>query len=559
MFYSDLASVYEKLEATAKRLEKKEIIAELLKRASEEDLARVMYLIHGKVFPSTDERKIGISSQLIIKAIALSTGNNSEKITKLWKKIGDLGIVAENLIRETKQKTLVSKKLDVKKVFDNIRQAAEMQGKGTVSKKVNLVAELLTSASPLETRYIVRTVLEVLRIGVAEGVIREAIATAYNVNVQEVENAYSLIVDYAEVAKLAKSHELNKISLTPGKPLEPMLAVRVESIKEAFEALGKPAQFEYKLDGFRVEIHKMHGKISLFTRRMENVTKQFSELVPIIEKNVKADNFILDSEVVGYSQKTHKYMPFQTISQRIKRKYELKEMARQFPVEINVFDIIYFNGKALMSEEFEKRRDILEKIIKQERFKIILTKKLVTDDEKQAEKFYKEALEAGTEGVMIKKINGAYVPGRHVGGWVKFKPIMETLDLVIVGGEWGEGKRATWLSSFDLACIDEEGNFLAVGKVGTGIKEKAEEQGLSFEQLTKELKPLIEKEDARHVSIKPKLVVEVAYEEIQKSPTYKSGLALRFPRILRIRYDRKADECDTIERIEEMFGKQKKR
>ncbi len=554
MLYSELASVYEKLEATTKRLEKKDIIAALLKKASEEDLERIMYLLQGRVFPATDERKIGISSQLMIKAIALATGTNAERVTKIFKKIGDLGIAAEQLVREGKQKTLYSKKLEVKKVFDNIIQAAELSGKGTVSKKVGLIAELLTSSHPLEARYIARTVLEVLRVGVAEGVIREAIAEAYKVPVDDVERAYSMLVDYAEVAKLAKHHKLDEVSLKPGKPIEPMLAIKAENFEEAFEALGKPAQFEYKLDGFRVEIHRFNGKVSLFTRRMENVTKAFTELISVIEKHVKAESYIIDCEVVGYDPKTDKYLPFQNISQRIQRKYALEKMAKEFPVEIDAFDLIFLNGKSIINEPLGKRREMLEKIVKQEKLKIVLTKKIVTDDAKEAEKFYKEALKAGTEGVMIKKFEGNYIPGRHVGGWLKMKPIMETLDLVIVGGEWGEGKRTSWLSSFDLACR-KGGKFVTIGKVGTGIKEKNE--GITFEQLTKLLKPYIESETAKHVKIKPKLVVEVAYQEIQKSPTYESGLALRFPRIIRIRYDRKAEGCDTIDRITEMFSKQK--
>lgn len=557
MLYSELASVYEKLEATAKRLEKKEIIADFLKKASESDLENIMYLLQGKVFPVTDERKIGMSSQTIIKSIALATGNNAEKVTKLWKKIGDLGLVAEQMISAKKQRTLYSKKLDVKKVFDNIKQMPELIGKGTVSKKINLASELLTSASPLEARYIVRTILEAMRIGVAEGTLREAIATAYGADVKEVEHAYSMLVDYVEVAKLAKKHNLKKAELVPGRAFEPMLAIKAETFEEAFEALGKPAQFEYKIDGFRLEIHKTNGKISLFTRRMENVTKQFPEIIQVIEKHVHASSFIIDSELVGYDSKSKKYLPFQSISQRIKRKYDIVKISKDFPVEIDSFDILYLNGKNLMHKPFSERRKILEKVVKQERTKIIVIPKLVTDNVKEAEKFYKESLKAGNEGVMIKKLDNIYVPGRHVGGWLKFKPVMETLDLVIVGAEWGEGKRATWLSSFDLACRHEN-KFLLIGKVGTGIKEK-EKEGVTFDQLTKELKPYIEKEDKKHVTIKPKLVVEVAYEEIQKSPTYNSGWALRFPRILRIRYDRSPANAETLERIKGLAEKQRGR
>jgi len=275
----------------------------------------------------------------------------------------------------------------------------------------------------------------------------------------------------------------------------------------------------------------------------------------LIEKNVKGDSFIVDNEIVGYNQKTKRYLPFQKISQRIKRKHDIEKMAKDFPVEINVFDVLYHDGKSIEGKPLTERRDLLEKIIKPIKWKIVLTKKIITSSEEEATKFYKESLKAGNEGVMIKKIDGPYIPGRHVGGWIKFKPVMETLDLVIVGAEWGEGKRATWLSSFDLACQDK-GKFLELGKVGTGIKEKGE--GVTFKQLTKELKPNVIQTKGKHVLVKPNLVVEVAYEEIQKSPTYNSGLALRFPRILRIRYDRTPSGCDNIERVKNLFEKQRK-
>ena len=556
MLYSELASVYGALEATSKRLEKAAILAKLLKGASDQDLEQLMYLIQGRVFAPWDERKIGMSSKLMLKAIALATGNPQERVVHLWKKIGDLGVVAEQLIHKKKQKTLVSRGLDVKKVFDNIRAMSTLTGAGTVAKKINLVAELLTSAKPLEARYIVRTVLEELRIGVAQGIVRDAIAQAYNVNVKDVERAFSILVDYGEVAKKAKKKQLGKVTLGVGRPTEVMLAIRVESIGEAFKAVGKPAQFEYKLDGFRVQVHKQAGKILLFTRRMENVTKQFAEILPILEKNVKANSYILDAELAGYSPKTKKYLPFQNISQRIKRKYDIEKIAKEFPVEVNVFDILYCNGKSLIAKPFKERRKILERIIKQDKWKIVLTPKLVTASEKEAELFYKEALKTGNEGIMIKKLDAVYQPGRRVEGWVKYKPVMETLDLVIIGAQWGEGKRATWLSSFDLAC-HKNGNFLEVGKVGTGIKEKG--KGVTFQQLTRELKPYILKEKGKHVQIKPKLVVEVAYEEIQRSPTYTSGLALRFPRILRIRFDRAPEECDTLERVKTFFAKQRRK
>lgn len=554
MDYLELVNIYEELEKTTKKLEKSDIISKLLKKASIEDLEQIMYLIQGKVFPNWDERKIGMSSKLALRAVALATGSSKEDIEKMLNKLGDLGKVTEELTKEKKQVTLIEHKLTVKKVFDNIRKLAVLEGEGTVNKKIGLVTELLTSAKPIESRFIIRTVLEVLRVGVAEGIIRDAIAKAYDVDVKKVEEAFSLMNDYAEVAKAAKKNSLGKIGLIVMRPLNVMLAIRVETIEDAFKALGKPALFEYKLDGFRVQIHKKNGKILLFTRGMENVTNQFKETLNYIEKNVKGDSYILDSEFVGYDPKTGKYLPFQNISQRIKRKYDIESIAKRFPVEVNIFDIMYYNGKDLTKETQEQRRKFLEKIVKQVTKKIVLTKKLITDNEKEAQKFYKESLKAGNEGIMVKNLKSIYVPGRRVGGWIKIKSIMETLDLVITGAKWGEGKRATWLSSFTLAC-KKDIEFLDVGKVGTGIKEK-DEEGITFKQLTKLLKPNIIKQEGKVVKIKPSVIVEIAYEEIQKSPTYSSGYALRFPRVFRIRYDKNIKDVDTIHRVKDIYSKQ---
>jgi DNA ligase-1 len=559
MEYINLVEIYRSLEKTTKRLEKTKIIADFLKKVKEEDIKKIIYLLQGRVFPKWDERELGISSQLTLKVIHQATGISIKEIEKLWKKTGDLGTTAEELIKQKIQRTLTQKTLTVDKIFTNLQKLPELTGSGTVYKKTSLLSELISHAKPEEAKFIIRTILGELRIGVAEGILRDAIAQSYNLDVSLIEKTSDLLMDYGEICLLARKGKkaLQKITLVPGRPFKVMLAIRVETIEEAFKALGKPVQAEFKLDGFRVSIHHKDNQIQLFTRRMDNVTNQFKELIPIIKQNVKAKNYILDAELVGYNPRTKKYLPFQSISQRIKRKYDIEKIAKQFPVEINIFDIIYYNNKSLMQSTLKERRKILEKIIQQTPKKIVLTKKLVTDDPKKIEKFHIEALKKGMEGLMIKNINSPYVCGRRVGGWIKLKTTMENLDLVITGAQWGEGKRATWLSSFKLSCYDSKTkNFLEIGKVGTGIKEKAE--GVTFKQLTNELKPYIKEKKGKTVTLLPKLVVEVAFEEIQKSPTYSSGMALRFPRIIRIRPEKSSKDVNTLEEIKTFFSKQKK-
>ena len=583
MEYLKLVEIYKKLEETTKRLEKTHIISEFLKTIPKEDIPEIVLLLQGKLFPNWDDRKIGVASRLILKAISTATGISIPKIEDEWRKVGDLGIVAENLIKQKKQATLFSQELSVKKIFNNLRKLAELEGTGTVEKKMQLIAELLTSSKPTEAKYIVRTVLEELRVGVGEGSLRDAILWAffgdkirlkylsenkieiesreeYNKYVDAVQRAFDLTNDFSSVAEAAKLglKRLEDMNLAVFRPLKVMLALKVKDVKDGFERCGKPADVEYKLDGFRIQAHKQGSKIKLFTRRLEDVTKQFPEVVEYLKKNVKGDSFILDSEAAGYNPKTEKYLPFQSISQRIKRKYDIEEIATKFPVELNVFDILYYNGKTMIKEDFKKRRELIEKIITNKPRKIVIVKNLITSNEKEVEKFYKESLNAGNEGIMIKNLEAPYKPGARVNYMVKLKPVMDSLDLVIVGAEWGTGKRATWLSSFVLACIDEDGNFLEIGKMGTGIKEKTEE-GTSFEQLTEELKPLVISEKGREVKIKPKVVVEVNYEEIQKSPTYSSGYALRFPRLVNLRLDRDPSECSTLSMVEDYYYSQKKK
>ena len=307
-------------------------------------------------------------------------------------------------------------------------------------------------------------------------------------------------------------------------------------------------------------IHKRGDNITIFTRRLENITRAFPDVVEACKKSLKADECMLDGEGLALDKRTGKPLPFQKLSQRIKRKYDIKVIAKEIPMELNLFDIIYLNGKTFFDIPLKERRRELSKIVKEVPEKIQLAKQLITKDIKKAEKFYKEALANGQEGLIVKDLQARYQPGRRVaGGWLKVKPVLESLDLVITGATWGTGKRAGWLGSYILACRDPNtGDFLDCGMLGSGLKEKkTEKDDVTLEELTNQLKPLIESEKGSEVRIKPKVVVEVAYEEVQKSPTYSSGYALRFPRLLRVRIDKGPEEADDLDRVEKIFKMQK--
>ncbi len=559
MRYSELCEVYEELEKNPSRLKKTEILAKFLRRIKQEKNKEVIYLLQGKAFPDYSEKEFGISEQLCIKALSKSTGISDSEIIKLWKKTGDLGLVAEEIISKKKQNTLFSNKLTTEKVLNNLKKLPELAGKGTVDKKMGLISELLTSASGTEAKYIIRTLLSDLRIGLGSGTIRDAIVEAClektKENTEAVQEAYDKATDWKLVFEQARKgvKQLEKTELKPGKPVKVMLFLKEDTIEKGFERVGKRALIDYKYDGFRMMINKdENGEIKIFTRRLDNLTKQFPEVKEYIEKYVKGDSFILDSEAVGFDKTTKKYRPFQEISQRIKRKYDIKKIAEQLPVEINVFDILYYNGKSFIKTPFEERRKLIEKIVKNQKWKIKTSEAIITDSIEKAEEFYKEALEQGEEGIMMKNLEAPYKPGARVGYGIKIKPGANEFDLVIVKAEYGTGKRAGWLTSYTVACRDKE-NLLEVGKVSTGLKEK--EEGLSFKELTKKLKPLIEKESGREVSVKPRLVVTVIYQNIQSSPTYNSGFALRFPRITALRHDRKAEDIATLKEITDDYNR----
>ncbi|MBI4153079.1 ATP-dependent DNA ligase, partial [Candidatus Woesearchaeota archaeon] len=480
MDYLTLCNVYEQLESTSRRLEKTAILADFLKIISSDELEQVLLLVQGLAYPAWDERTLGFSSSSIIKALSLAAGASEHEVRDAWRETGDLGDCAFRLMGKRKQATLFEQKLTIRKVFENIRKLAEIEGEHSVDIKVGTVAELLSSATAAEARFIVRTVLDELRIGLGEGTLRDALVWAFlpgvlgisvpykkgdsignalvvpaadaidelqlacaeyvfsedekvarevhSIFVRRVQHALDVCNDFGKVASVLKKKGLaglNTLRLAVGTPLKVMLALKAESIEAAFECVGKPAALEYKLDGFRLQVHKKNGKISLFTRRLEQVTAQFPDVAAAVENHLKGNEFILDCEAVGVDKVSGKFLPFQNISQRIKRKYGLTQMADDVPVELHIFDILFFDGKSFLDDPFSERRALLRKVVDEcEHVKLVM--QLWTDDVEEAAEFYQQALDAGNEGIMFKSLNAAYQPGSRVGAMVKMKPVMET-------------------------------------------------------------------------------------------------------------------------------------
>ncbi len=587
MHYSALVSVYESLAATSKRLEKTHLLAGFLKGVKEEELERVILLLQGRVFPPWDKRTLGFSTALAVKAIAAAAGESEERVASLWKKEGDLGTVASALVGKRKQATLVARSLTVKEVFETLQRLSGMEGKGSVDLKVKTVASLLSHGSGDEARFLLRTVLETLRVGVAEGTLRDAICWAFlapkiNYNtekndieftyessreeyaqlIETVQRAYDRCNDFSQVAKAARGgvQALERITFRLGSPVQVMLAQREPSVEAGMSRVGLPAALEYKYDGFRLQVHKDGSAVTLFTRRLENVTAQFPEVVETIKEHISAESCLLDCEAVGYDSASGKYRPFQHISKRIRRKYNIGKLQEKLPVEVNLFDILYLDGKEVLDLPFQERRKLLEKLLKKPVPKrIVLSRFLETDDPKAGERFYQESLSAGNEGIICKSLSGKYQPGSRVGHMVKVKPVLDAMDLVIVAAEWGEGKRSGWFTSFTVACRNDEDGLVTIGKVGTGLKELEQEEGVTFSQVTELLRPLIRSEQGREATFQPSVILEIAFEEIQVSPSYSSGYALRFPRVIRVREDRGAEDATTLDEVRVAYEHQRGR
>ncbi|MEM1689269.1 MAG: ATP-dependent DNA ligase [Candidatus Hadarchaeales archaeon] len=565
MKYLTLAETFEKLEKTSSYLEKNEIIVSLLQNTPPEYIEKVVLLLLGRAWPTYVSKETGVGIQQLKKAISLASGYPTSQVEHLLKKMGDLGEVAQELIKKKKQVSLFQKPLTVSDVFETIKRLPEITGESSIDRKIERVASLLTSAQPIEAKFIVRTVLGDLRIGVAEGRLRDAIADAFNIPPEDVEKAYMLTSDYALVAKTAAEKGIEGVrglSVVVGRPVSPMLAQRAESIAEVLQRMNGKAAFEIKLDGIRIQAHKDGEKVILFTRRMEDYTSMFPDMIYPLRRAIKAEKAIVDGELVAIDPETKKPMPFQEVLKR-RRKYGIEKTAKQIPVELHLFDVLLVDDRAMLERPYVERRKILEKII-EENEKVFIVEQKVLSREEEIREFSDYAIKIGHEGLLAKELNSPYRAGRREFLWLKIKPVLETLDLVVVGVLYGKGKRAGVFGSYILAARDPaSGKFKTVTKCGSGFTDE------DLKDLTELFQPLILQKPDPSVDIEidvdahvePKIVFEVAYEEIQASPEEKhtSGFGLRFPRFIRIREDKRPEEAATINEIAELYRRQEER
>ncbi len=543
MEFASFAEHAAETEAIEADLETVSAVAALFEGAGE-DLAAVARFVQGRVFPAHGERKLDVGPSTCYEALARAAGPNvsPDDIESALAEVGDIGDVAAEL--ELGGQTGLAAfgagedALTVAEVFDELGALAGTEGEGSHDDKVAVLLGLFKRADPAEARYLARLVLGEMRIGVGEGTVRDAITEAFGVPAESVERALQVSNDYGRVAVAARDEDvegLDAMSLEVGRPVQAMLA-QAGTAADALESWDEVA-VQTKFDGARVQLH-VGEKIEIYSRNMENVTDALPEVVAFAAEHLDAPA-ILDGEVVAVDDDGAP-LPFQEVLRRFRRKHDIEEARENVAVELRAFDCLHAGGEDLLDEPLRVRHDRLSGLLDAGVSELRLTDS--ADEIADAER---RALEAGHEGIMLKDPDSAYSPGQRGRNWLKRKPDVETLDLVVTGAEWGEGRRADFFGTFEVAACDGD-RHAPVGKVATGITDE------ELADLTDLLEPHVTRESGQEIRFAPNVVFEVGYEEIQTSPTYESGYALRFPRFLGVRTDKSPADADSLERVERL-------
>jgi len=515
--FSALAELCKSLEATTKRKEKARLLVGFLRSLEPGEVAPAVLLVVGAVFPEFDPRSLEVG----------------------WKTV-------RRVLEGNRQTTLVDGPLTIMRVRETMGEIAAASGPGSRRLKERLLEGLISSAGREEAEVLVRIVFGEMRIGVNEGMMLEGIAEASGAPLGLVRRALMLTGDLGEVARVALTEGeegLDGIGVALFVPLKPMLATMSYDVSEVLEEHGGRSAFEFKFDGARIQIHREGEEVRVFSRRLSDVTESLPDIVELAKSRLALGDYILDGEVTAIGE-GGKPLPFQDLMRRFARVQEVDEMAGQIPLRLHLFDALYLDGRLLIDEPYEERWGLLEGVCPVD----LLAERIITGSLEEAEAFLMRALEAGHEGLMAKRLDSRYSPGARGKAWFKIKPA-ETLDLVVIAAEWGSGRRRGWLSNYHLAAREGDG-FRMLGKTFKGLTDE------EFVWMTSRLQELKTGEGEYTVYVRPELVVEVAFNEIQRSPHYKSGFALRFARIKHIRPDKRPKDADTLDRVRELYEDQ---
>jgi DNA ligase-1 len=552
MKFQALTELCEKLSATTKRNLMTDMAAAFLKVLEDDEVEPAVSMMLGRVFPKWDQRTLDVSWATLSHTIKQLTKTDWKEFSTAFRETGDIGSATQAVFEKNKvrrQITLFENPLTILEVRRVLEAIAESTGQGARERKERLVESLFGRAEPLEAKYLVKIMIGEMRTGFHEGLMEMAVSKAFSVPLKTVQKATMFTGDIGEVAAICRkqgAEGVSNLSFKVFRPIKPMLAQTAKNPDEALKEHGGKSAFEYKIDGARIQIHKSHGEVRIFSRRLTDVTESLPEIVQQVRREIKAEDAILEGEVIAVGQDGNP-LPFQHLMRRFRRVYDIETMLREIPVRLYLFDAIYLNGESLISLPYYARRQRL----KETSGNILLTEQNVAEDPEEAERFLRKAVDEGHEGLMAKRLDGPYMPGVRGKHWFKIKEILEPLDLVIVAAEYGYGRRRRWLSDYYLAARDEEsGELLTLGKTFKGLTDQ------EMEDMTQRLLKTTLRYEGHRIDVQPNIVVEVAYNEIQQSPTYKCGMALRFARITRIREDKSPDEADTIQRVQKIYEKQ---
>ena len=594
MEFELLANTFEKLEAVSARTQMTLYLVDLFKKTPADLIDKVVYLMQGRLWPDWKGLpELGVGEKGIIKAIVLATHSKESEVEQLRRKYGDLGTVAA-LLKERLEKTpgkpigilaflpqqqVKKKKLTVQEVYDTLAKIALAQGEGSRDLKIKLLARLLTDASPKEAKYIVRFVEGRLRLGVGDATIMDALAIVYagsQAYRPVIERAYNLRADLGMVAKILATEgieALKKIKPEIGVPIRPMLAERLNNPVEILKQVGGKAIVEYKYDGERAQIHKRGDQIWIFSRRLENITRQYPDVQEYARKYIKAHEAIVEGEIVAVDPETGELRPFQELMRR-KRKHDIHIAMKEVPVHVYLFDVLYVDGEDYTQKTLPERRKKLEEIIEQsDEFRI--AEYIITDDPQELEEFFLKAIEDGAEGVMVKAIHGKaiYQAGARGWLWIKYKrdyksEMIEPVDLVAVGAFYGRGRRGGKYGTLLMAAYDPKTDtFKTVCKVGSGFTDEDLDKMMEMFKpyVIPNKHPRVDSAMKPDVWFQPAIVAEIIGAELTLSPVHTccygwakpgAGISIRFPRFIRWRPDKGPEDVTTTEELFEMYKRQ---
>jgi DNA ligase-1 len=577
MLFSELSQYLEELEKTSSRLKITEILAGIIEKADASEIDKVCNLVLGQLAPSYKGVVFNLAERLMFQVAAMAYGKSVEDVRAKYKNIGDLGetifYLSEERLRENNR---LKKEVNVVDVYDKLMDIATEKGDGSQDRKIEKASGLLSCLSSIEAKYVSRIILGRLRLGFSDRTILDALSWFEFGNKSRrkiLEKAYQVVPDVGLLAKKVKEVGIDRACLdvkpVVGIPVLPMLAQRLKSPKEMIEKMGK-VFVEPKFDGLRILIHFKRGEVKddiwAFTRNLNDVREMFPELEDI-GRHIAANEVILDSEAVGMDPEMKRIAEFQVTMQR-RRKYEIDKKQKEIPLKFQVFDILYKDGESCMDMPYYKRREILENLIKDKDL-LVVDEAVETVDPAVINSEYTRRINDGLEGIIVKKFDTPYIPGRTGWRWVKMKEeekavgkLVDTLDCVVMGYYLGRGKRTRFgIGGFLVGVLDGE-VIKTITKIGTGLTDE------QFKEMHRRLKKLEARQKPKEYGevdkvlipdswVTPSLVVEVAADEITKSPVHSSGLALRFPRLVRFRDDKSPDQATTLLEVKKFYKLQR--